>query len=102
MKAKDSWKPVTIGGLTGIMMGAGTMYAIQPKPAHDEEDLSGAESDTADYAHSDVVAANDALSFSEAQADCSLGVETCTAPIMLMSGMQCPTKRKMHLPARHS
>jgi hypothetical protein len=69
MKAKDSWKPVTIGGLTGIMMGAGAMYAIQPKPAHDEEDLSGAESDTADYAHSDVVAANDALSFSEAFAE---------------------------------
>lgn len=29
MTTKESWKPVTIGGLTGILMGAGTMYAIQ-------------------------------------------------------------------------
>lgn len=71
MKAKDSWKPVTIGGLTGIMLGAGTMYAIQPKPAHDneEEERSGAESDTSDYARSNVVATSDDLSFSEAFAE---------------------------------
>ena len=29
MTTKDSWKTVAIGGTTGILMGAGTMYAIQ-------------------------------------------------------------------------
>ena len=29
MTTKETWKPVTIGGLTGILMGAGTMYAIE-------------------------------------------------------------------------
>ena len=28
MTTKESWKPVTIGGFTGILMGAGSMYAI--------------------------------------------------------------------------
>lgn len=29
MTAKESWKPVTIGGLTGVLMGAGAMYGVQ-------------------------------------------------------------------------
>jgi len=29
MTTKETWKPVTIGGLTGILMGAGTMFGIQ-------------------------------------------------------------------------
>lgn len=29
MTMKETWKPVTIGGMTGILMGAGTMYASQ-------------------------------------------------------------------------
>lgn len=29
MTAKETWKPVTIGGLTGILMGAGAMYGVQ-------------------------------------------------------------------------
>ena len=29
MKMKETWKPVTISGMTGILMGAGTMYASQ-------------------------------------------------------------------------
>ena len=29
MTMKESWKPVTISGMTGILMGAGTMYASQ-------------------------------------------------------------------------
>ena len=29
MTAKESWKPVTIGGVTGILMGAGAMYAAK-------------------------------------------------------------------------
>ncbi len=66
MKTKDSWKPVTIGGLTGIMLGAGSMYAIQPKPTHDEEGQPGAESEPTDGAHSPVVAISDGLSFGDA------------------------------------
>ncbi|MBR1400601.1 MAG: hypothetical protein IJ562_03305 [Prevotella sp.] len=34
MNTKEMWKPVTIGGVTGILMGAGTMYAVQSS-AHD-------------------------------------------------------------------
>ena len=30
MSAKGNWKPVTIGGLTGIVLGAGAMYAVKP------------------------------------------------------------------------
>ncbi len=30
MSAKENWKPVTIGGLTGIVLGAGAMYALNP------------------------------------------------------------------------
>ena len=29
MTMKETWKPVTIGGMTGILMGAGTMFASQ-------------------------------------------------------------------------
>ena len=29
MTMKETWKPVTISGMTGILMGAGTMYATQ-------------------------------------------------------------------------
>lgn len=29
MTAKESWKPVTIGGVSGILMGAGAMYAAK-------------------------------------------------------------------------
>lgn len=29
MTAKESWKPVTIGSITGILMGAGAMYGVQ-------------------------------------------------------------------------
>ena len=29
MTAKETWKPVTIGGLTGILMGAGAIYGVQ-------------------------------------------------------------------------
>lgn len=30
MKMNETWKPVSIGGLTGIVLGAGTMYAVKP------------------------------------------------------------------------
>lgn len=42
MTKKETWKPVTIGGITGILMGAGAMYAIQKSAADasDSSDLS--------------------------------------------------------------
>lgn len=35
MKTKELWKPVTISGFTGILMGAGAMYAAQVLTADD-------------------------------------------------------------------
>ena len=66
MKARETWKPVTIGGLTGIMMGAGTMYAVQAVSAHNADELSGEEGNTAADAHPNVLDASDSLSFSDA------------------------------------
>ena len=43
MTAKESWKPVTIGGLTGILMGAGAMYGVQAIASGSNEVASGAE-----------------------------------------------------------
>lgn len=40
MTAKESWKPVTIGGLTGILMGAGAMYAVQSVASSEDADVS--------------------------------------------------------------
>ena len=37
---KDSWKPVTIGGVTGILMGTGAMYAAN---AFASDDVAPAE-----------------------------------------------------------
>ncbi len=37
MTAKQSWKPVTIGGVTGILMGAGAMYAAKTYVPQEEE-----------------------------------------------------------------
>lgn len=37
MSEKKSWRPVTIGGFTGILMGAGTMYAYQSYATNGEE-----------------------------------------------------------------
>lgn len=33
---KENWKPVTIGGVTGILMGAGTMFAVQSMTSDDD------------------------------------------------------------------
>ena len=43
MTAKETWKPVTIGGLTGILMGAGTMYAMQTSTSGNDEVASSVE-----------------------------------------------------------
>jgi len=38
MTTKEAWKPVTIGGLTGILMGAGTMYGVQTMASSDNDE----------------------------------------------------------------
>lgn len=60
MKAKENWKPVTISGFTGIMLGAGAMYGTQKLMTGDEEVAVEAEDQMKD------IAANDDLSFKEA------------------------------------
>lgn len=73
MSAKQNWKPVTIGGLTGIVLGAGTMYAIQSRPVVNEEetqdnagqDVTAHEPQTSEVPLS-ILSVSDDLSFSEA------------------------------------
>ena len=36
MKTNNSWKPVTISGMTGILMGAGAMYAVKAIAGNDD------------------------------------------------------------------
>ncbi len=36
MTVKETWKPVTIGGITGILMGAGAMYSVQAMASGNE------------------------------------------------------------------
>ena len=60
MKAKENWKPVTISGFTGIMLGAGAMFGTQKLMTGDEEVTVEAEDQMKE------VAANDDLSFKEA------------------------------------
>ncbi len=59
MTAKESWKPVTIGGFTGVLMGAGAMYALQATATGEE--VSVEQDVPLKEAHS-----NDALSFRDA------------------------------------
>lgn len=42
MKAKETWKPVTISGFTGILMGAGAMYAAQKYVINEEAPVAEA------------------------------------------------------------
>lgn len=60
MTAKESWKPVTIGGLTGILMGAGAMYGVQAIASGSNEVASGAEEGLK------VATVDDSMSFSQA------------------------------------
>ena len=60
MTAKESWKPVTIGGLTGILMGAGAMYGVQAIASGSDEVASGAEEGLK------VATVDDSMSFSQA------------------------------------
>ena len=64
MTAKESWKPVTIGGVTGILMGAGAMYAAKT--------VSGEAADTSVTAKAEVegvvkeATTHDEMSFGDA------------------------------------
>ncbi len=60
MTAKETWKPVTIGGLTGILMGAGAMYGVQAIASGSNEVTSGAEEGLK------VATVDDSMSFSQA------------------------------------
>ena len=60
MTAKENWKPVTISGLTGILMGAGAMYGVQAIASGSNGDASGA----ADGLK--VATVDDSMSFSQA------------------------------------
>ena len=60
MTAKETWKPVTIGGLTGILMGAGAMYGVQAIASGSNEVASGAEEGLK------VATVDDSMSFSQA------------------------------------
>lgn len=62
MTTKHSWKPVTIGGVTGILMGAGAMYATRLNTLQQEE---GVEQKDRPLALKEA-AAHDELSFGEA------------------------------------
>ena len=62
MTAKETWKPVTIGGLTGILMGAGAMYGVQAIASGSNEVVaSGAAEEGLKVANVD-----DSMSFAQA------------------------------------
>ena len=61
MTTKETWKPVTIGGLTGILMGAGAMYGVQAMASEVNDDPTSAEVGGAKLA-----SINDDMSFGEA------------------------------------
>ena len=60
MTMKDSWKPVTIGGVTGILMGTGAMYAAN---AFASDDVAPAEEPVKDLQQQP---SNGSLSFRQA------------------------------------
>lgn len=60
MTTKETWKPVTIGGLTGILMGAGTMFGIQAATSVSNEEPTSADEGLK------VATVDDSMSFSQA------------------------------------
>lgn len=62
MEKKETWKPVTIGGLTGILMGAGSVYGAQKLISEAGDDVQSANSTEGVRC----VNTNDDLSFAEA------------------------------------
>lgn len=63
MKAKETWKPVTISGFTGILMGAGAMYAAQKYVINEEAPVAEASEEEQQLKEMTV---DDNLSFREA------------------------------------
>lgn len=61
MTTKETWKPVTIGGLTGILMGAGVMYAAQKTTVDAGEERVASAANSLKVAEVD-----DSMSFKEA------------------------------------
>lgn len=62
MEKKETWKPVTIGGITGILMGAGAVYGVQALASKAGEVAQSAGS--TEELHG--ITANDELSFADA------------------------------------
>ena len=60
MNVKETWKPVTIGGLTGILMGAGAMYGVQAIASGSNDVASGVDEGLK------VATVDDSMSFSQA------------------------------------
>jgi hypothetical protein len=60
MTVKETWKPVTIGGVTGILMGAGAMYGVQAMASGSDEVAAGADEGLK------VATVDDSMSFSQA------------------------------------
>lgn len=63
MKTKETWKPVTISGFTGILMGAGAVYAAQKYVINDEAPVAEANEEEQQLKEMTV---DDNLSFREA------------------------------------
>ena len=60
MTTKETWKPVTIGGLTGILMGAGTMFGIKAAASVGNEEPMSADEGLK------VATVDDSMSFNQA------------------------------------
>lgn len=67
MTAKETWKPVTIGGLTGILMGAGAMYGIQAMTSSSNYEDSSADEGLKVATVSDSMSFNHAFEAARAQ-----------------------------------
>ena len=66
MKAKENWKPVTIGGVAGIVLGAGTVYAVQPTQHTEQEAMPVGNGTPAESQETAVATVSDDMSFAEA------------------------------------
>ena len=67
MTAKETWKPVTIGGLTGILMGAGAMYGVQAMTSSSNDVASSADGGLKVATVSDSMSFNHAFEAARAQ-----------------------------------
>ena len=63
MNMKENWKPVAVGGLTGIVMGASATYVVRREHLEGEEESQQADEQMEETAFAHV---NDDMSFNEA------------------------------------